>query len=238
MGLPKIQQPIFEDRIPSTGVKIKSRPFTVKEEKILLIAQESGDAEQIILAIKQILNNCIIDDIDIEKLAMFDIEYLLLKIRAQSVNNVIKFSVQDPDTEEKVELSVDINTIELKKDEKHSATIDISNDFKLTMRYPSLNELIKLTQITEDTEDKAGFAFDIMVGCIDSLIEGEDTVYKFSEYSKEEVDSFVESLTSSTVNGIREFFDTIPRLRIECPYVNSKGDDKTFVVEGIQSFFI
>ena len=237
MALPKIQQPLFPIEIPSTGQKLNFRPFTVKEEKILLVAQESGEAEQTVLAIKQIINNCV-DGIDVDNLAMFDIEYLLLKIRAQSVNNKLEFKVKDPDTDEEVQLSADINDMQLKKPEDHTNEIAISDQHKLIMRYPSLNELIKLTQVTEDTEDKAGFAFDVMVGCIDSLVEGEDTVYKFSEFSKEEVNEFIESLTSGTVNGIRQFFDTIPRLRIECPYVNSKGDNKTFVVEGIQSFFI
>ena len=235
MSLPKIQQPLFEVTVPSTGQKVKFRPFTVKEEKILLVAQQANDVEQMVLAIKQILNNCI-EDIDVDNLAMFDIEYLMLKIRGQSVNNEIEFSVKDPETDEEVPLKIDINQIEMKKDPEHTNIIELSDTHKIVMRYSTLEELKTLASADENNQNEK--MFDVMVDCIDSLIEGDDTVYKFKDFSKEEVNEFVESLTSKTVQDIQKFFQTIPVLRIECPYTNSKGNEKTFVVEGLQSFFI
>jgi len=235
MGLPQITQPLFPITIPSTGHKTQFRPFTVKEEKILLVAQESQDQEQLILAITQVLNNCV-ENIDVEKLAMFDIEYILLKIRGQSVNNIISFTVQDPETEEKVELSFDINDIEVKFSENHNKVIEISDDYSLVMRYSTINELKYLATLPEDKASDG--LFKVMIECIDQLIEGEDTVYDLSDFTTDEVTNFIDSLSSSTINKIKEFFETVPALRIECPYTNNKGEEKKFVVEGLQSFFI
>ena len=233
MGLPKINQPLFELTIPSTQQKVKYRPFTVKEEKILLVAQQSGELEQIVLAIKQIIGNCI-EGIDAENLAMFDIEYIMLKIRAQSVNNEIQFTIKDPETKEDVPLTINLNDVELKKNQNHTNIIELGPEFKIVMRYPTLNELKALANANNATDA----LFDAMIGCIDSIVEGEDTVYQLKEFPQKEIDEFVESLTSKTVSDIRQFFETVPVLRIECPYTNSKGNQKTFVVEGLQSFFI
>jgi hypothetical protein len=117
--LPKIDLPLFELVLPSTGKKIKYRPFTVKEEKILLVAQESDDVEQTILGIKQIINNCLVD-INVEKLAMFDLEYILLMLRSKSVDNNIRFGVTDPDTNESIELEIDLNEVKITKDKEHT----------------------------------------------------------------------------------------------------------------------
>ena len=151
MALPKIQQPLFDITVPSTQQKTTFRAFTVKEEKILLTAQESGDPDQIILAIKQILSNTL-SDVDIEKLAMFDIEYLLLKIRGQSVNNLVEFKIKDPDTEEDVDVSFDINDVELKFNDEHSKEIILNDNFKLIMRYATINELTELTKIGDEKQ--------------------------------------------------------------------------------------
>jgi hypothetical protein len=235
MGLPKIQQPLFEVTIPSTGKKAKFRPFTVKEEKILLVAQQANDVGQMVIALKQILTNCI-EDVDVEKLAMFDIEYLMLKVRGQSVNNEIEFTVKDPDTEEDVNLKININEVEMKMNPDHNNIIELSDTHKIIMRYSTLDELKVLASADENNQSEK--MFEVMVSCIDSLVEGEDTVYKLSDFTKDEIDEFVESLTSKTVNDIQKFFQTIPVLKIQCPYTNSKGEQRTFVVEGLQSFFI
>ena len=125
MGLPKIDQPLFELVIPSTGKKVQYRPFTVKEEKILLIAQESKSTDQIILAIKQIINNCLVD-VDVDTLATFDLEYIIINIRGKSVNNEMTFNITDPDTQEDIELAMDVNDIEVVFDEKHDKKIDLN----------------------------------------------------------------------------------------------------------------
>lgn len=235
MPLPKIDQPLFDLTIPSNGDTVKFRPFTVKEEKILLIAQESNDIDQIILSIKQILGNCI-QDYDIEKLAVFDLEYILIQIRAKAVNNELKFRVSDPDTKEMVDLEMNIDDIEIIRDEKHKKIIPVSDTISLSMKYPSI-DFIKVLRQNDDVEEQQTAMFDLMKGCIDSVVDGEQ-VYKLADFTEEEVNDFVDSLTSSVLNGIKEFFDTIPKMRFETKYKLKDGTEKTFVAEGTETFFI
>jgi len=233
MPLPKIQQPLFELTIPSTNKKIQYKPFTVKEEKILLIAQESKDLDQIITAINQIITNCI-EDIDVDELAMFDLEYLLINLRSKSVGNEVEFKIKDPDTEEVVELSIDLNDIEIKKDEKHNKIIEVNDDISMVMQYPKLNQLKALNGEEENQEQAL---FDVMIGCIDSVVEGEE-VYKLKDFTKKEVDEFVESLSTTHIQNIKTFFETMPKLRYEKKYTLEDGTEKTFVAEGTETFFI
>jgi len=234
MGLPKLDKPIFEITIPSTGKTVTYTPFTVKEEKILLIAQESKDTNQMILAIKQIIGNCI-PDIDVDSLATFDIEYLLLNLRAQSVNNILSFTIKDPDTEEEIPLEIDINEIEVQFDEDHTNKIELSENTILKMRYPSAKNLDSMIGLSESND--VNKMFEAMVSCFDVLGHGED-VYKFSEYTDKEVMDFVDSMSSKNIQDVKKFFDTMPSLHYEKKYTNSNGDEKTFVVKGTETFFI
>lgn len=233
MSLPKIDLPIYNLELPSTGKKVKIRPFTVKEEKILLTAQESDDPDQMILAVKQIVNNCLID-CTIDSLAVFDMEYLMIMLRAKSVDNKIEFEIKDPDTEEKIKLELDLNKVKVEKDKEHSKEIKISEEYALFLKYPSLDDFsVLLTKETQSAED----SYEVMLSCLDKLVS-ENEMYKFSDFTKEEVDEFVESLQSDTIKKIKKFFDTMPRVRHEIKYKNSNGDDKTFVIQGTESFFI
>jgi hypothetical protein len=233
MPLPKIEKPIFELILPSTGEKIKYTTFSVKEEKILLIAQESNDVEQAILAVKQIVNNCIINK-NVEDLALFDLEYILLMLRSKSVNNTIEFIIKDPETEERVELSIDLSDVKIEINDEHSKEIRIDEKYVLYMRYPTINEFMDM--IKNDGESTE-INFKIMVNCMSKLVS-EDEVYKFSEFSEEEVSEFLGSLKVDVIRKLKKFFDTMPKLRHEIKYVNSKGSNKTFVIEGMESFFI
>jgi len=234
MKLPKIDLPIFEAILPSTGEKVRYRAFTVKEEKIMLIAKESSDVDQIIMSIKQVLNNCILDK-NLNELAVFDIEFLLTMIRGKSVNNIIDFSVRDPDTQEEVKLSLDIEDINIVRDDKHTDVIRVNDDYVLYMKYPNFDSYI-VTFSQKSTNDPMAY-YDVMVQCMDKLVS-EDTVYKLSEFSPEEVDQFIESLGTDVIGRIQQFFETMPKLRHEIKYKNKNGDDKTFVIEGTDSFFI
>lgn len=234
MGLPKIDLPLFETKLLSTGKKkIKYRPFTVKEEKILLIAQESDEIEQVILAIKQIIGNCC-QDVNVDELPMFDLEYLLLQIRGKSVNNVISFQITDPDTEKPVMLELDIDEIEITKPEGHNPEIPLGEDSYLVMRYPKLDEV---TQFLNPEQDQARNIYDVMLSCIDTVVEG-DTVHKLSEFSDEEVLEFVDSFATETVEDIKKFFETVPVLKCEQTYTNADGEEKKVVLEGVETFFI
>jgi hypothetical protein len=233
MSLPKIDLPIFEMTLPSTGEKIKYRPFTVKEEKILLVAQESKDAEQEILASKQVVNNCLIEK-DVSELAMFDLEYVLLTLRTKSVDNNITFSIKDPDTEENIILEVDIEKIQFQENDNHSNKVKINDDYTMFLKYPTIDEFIKIIKMSPN--DPLANYF-IMVSCLDKLAS-EDEVHYFKDYTPEEIDSFMESLSGGVIKGIENFFQTMPKLRHEMKYKNKNGDEKTFVIEGMRTFFI
>ena len=232
MALPKIDLPIFELTLPSSGEKIKYRQFTVKEEKILLVAQQAEETTQEVLAIKQIVNNCLIDK-DVGELAMFDLEYVMLVLRARSVDNNIEFSVRDPDTDESVKLRLDIEQVKLTRYDNHSNEIRINEEYILYLKYPTIDEYIKLTEMPAG--DPLGNYF-MMVSCLEK-IASEDEVHHFKDYKPEEIDAFVENFSGDVVKGIQLFFETVPKLRHELKYKNSKGDDKTFVIEGMKTFF-
>jgi hypothetical protein len=231
--LPKIDRPIFELTLPSTGEKVKYTAFTVKEEKILLVAQEAKEIDQATLAIKQVVNNCLIDR-DIDDLSMFDLEYILLSLRSKSVDNMVAFAIKDPDTGERVELALDLNDVKLMKDENHTNIIKINDEFTLFMRYPSINEFMTLFK-TENSKPEMNFQ--ILVNCMDKLVS-EDEVYNFKDFSEEQIIAFADDLDSSAIKKIKEFFETMPTLRHELKYTNKNGDEKTFVIEGMQTFFI
>jgi hypothetical protein len=234
MALPKLNQPLFEITIPSQKRKVKYKPFTVKEEKILLIAQESKDIDQIILAIKQIINNCVME-IDVDKLAIFDLEYLLINIRSQSVGNIFSFKIKDPDTEETVDLEIDIADINVKFDEKHTNRIQLADDTILIMKYPTAGQLKEIVNLSQNGSTEG--MFNLMTSCFDILAVDEE-IYKFSEYSNKEILEFTDSMSAKNIQDVKVFFETMPTMYYEKKYRNSKGEEKTFVVKGTETFFI
>ena len=232
MTLPKIDLPLYEMELPSTGDTITYRPFTVKEEKILLVAQASKDSTQEMVASKQIVNNCLID-YDVNKLAMFDLELILLTLRSKSVDNLIEMQITDPETEETVDIAIDLTDTEIIKNDKHTNKVRINDDYTLILKYPSIDEYIKITEM--DEEDPL-VSYQIMVSCLDK-VASEDEVYEFSKYSQKEIDQFMEDVTTPVVDGIRLFFETMPKIRHTKTYKNKNGDTKNFVIEGMRSFF-
>lgn len=234
MALPKIDLPIFELTLPSTGEKVKYRGFTVKEEKILLVAQESKDPEQEVLASKQVVNNCLIDK-DISELAMFDLEYVLLILRSKSVDNTITFNIKDPDTEESVTLELDIDEgLSLTRDPEHTNEVKINDEYTLFLKYPTIDQFISIIQMNQDDPLVNYF---IMTSCLDKLAS-EDEVHHFKDYSGEDIDAFMENVQGDVLKKIQKFFETMPKLRHEMKYTNNEGTEKTFVIEGMRSFFI
>lgn len=233
--LPRITLPLFEDIIPSTGEKVKFVPMTLKEEKILMIAKQSKDADQIILAIKQVLNNCL-KSVNVEKLANFDVDYLMLKLRGKSVSNIVEFKVQGDDGKP-VDIILDIDDVKISRPENHSNNIKLTDDMVLVMKYPTIDvyKLLAKNQ-GESQETRPEDFFQVLISCADSVIEG-DSIYKFADFSKSEIDSFFEDLTEKNIDQISNFFNTMPVLRVECKYI--QGDEqKTVVIEGSESFFI
>jgi hypothetical protein len=232
-SLPKIKNPIFELELPSSKEKIKYRTFTVKEEKILLIAQETKDADQAILAIKQVVNNCLIDK-NIDDLSMFDLEFILLTLRSKSIDNAVAFAIKDPDTEERIEIELNLDDVKVVTKEGHSKEIRINDDYVLYMRYPTINEFVSLMKSAKDDPE---VSFKIMMDCMERLANV-DEVYNFKEFTQEQIEAFAEDLNSDAIKRIKRFFETMPTLRHEIKYKNKNGIDKTFVIEGMQTFFI
>lgn len=233
MALPKIDLPLYQCELPSTGKKIKYRPFTVKEEKILLTAQESKEPEQIMLAIKQVLNNCL-NGVDIADLAIFDVEYMIIQLRSKSVDNKTEFEIVDPETEEKVKLELNLDEVKISRDQNHTNKVKLSDEYTLFLKYPTIEQLEDLISRQEQSQEDN---YNLMMSCLDKLASKEE-LFKFSDFPKKEIDEFIESLHSDVIKEIKKFFDTMPRVRYEIPYTNSAGNKKTFVLEGTQSFFI
>lgn len=233
MALPKIQQALFELVIPSTGKTIRHRLFTVREEKILLLAQESKDPKQALLAMKQVLNNCLVD-VDVDTLATFDLEYLLLSIRGKSVDNKIEFTIKDPETAETVKLGLDINDVQIVFDPEHSNKIRLNEEYVLFLRYPTIVEFEKMIENGAPTPEAN---YDLMVSCFDQLVS-EEVVIKFKDFTEEEIAEFANDLDSNMIKELKKFFDTMPKLRHEIKYKNKNGKEQTFVIEGMETFFI
>jgi hypothetical protein len=232
MALPKIDQPLFDLIIPSNGKKVTFRPFLVKEEKILLIAQSGGDAEMV-RAIKQIINNCVIEDINVDDLATFDLEYMFLKLRAKSVNNLIKLSYRDNEDEELYDFEVDLDTIEVEMPKDINSKIKINETVGMTMKYPSAGISDKISEFENEVELLTFF----ITNCIDTIYD-EETVYVASDYSAKELNEFLDSLDVSTFDKIREFFEKIPKMRHVINYTNKLGNERTIELSSIRDFFM
>lgn len=233
MPLPKIDLPLYELTLPSNKKKVNYRPFTVKEEKILLTAQQSKDPDQIIVAIKQIVNNCL-QDYDIDKLSLFDLEYLMINIRAKSVDNNVEFEIEDPDTKEKVKLVLNLENVKVHINETHTNQIKVDDAYTLFLRYPNIDDFSEILSKKDMSPEKS---YEILLSCIDKLAS-ENEVYNFKDFTEKQVDDFIDSLHSDVTKKIKLFFDTMPKVRHEIPYTNSKGDVKVFTIQGTQSFFM
>lgn len=233
MALPKIELPIFECTLPSTEERVKYRPFTVKEEKILLVAQEADSSEQEMIAARQVVNNCLIDK-DISEISMFDLEYMLLILRSRSIDNKISFTIKDTDTLEVIDLEVDIDDINIQRDPNHTKEIQINEEYTLFLKYPSLDEFINISEM--NPEDPL-VNYYIMISCLD-YIASEDEIHHFKDYSRNDVDAFMEDVSGDVVQKIQNFFSTMPKVRHEIKYKNKEGTEKTFLIEGSRTFFI
>ena len=238
MPLPKIATPTHELVLPSTGKKIKYRPFLVKEEKILILALESEDTKQITNAIKTILKSCILTrGIKVEELPTFDIEYIFLNIRGKSVGESIDVLVTCPDDgKTQVEHKVYIDEIKVKKDEKHNRDIKLDHSLTLRMKYPSLNEFIQSNfSVTETNTLEA--SMDIISSCID-VVYSEDESWAAADCTKKELDDWLETLNTSQFKEIETFFETMPKLThvVKVTNPNTKVESEV-TMEGLTSFF-
>ena len=236
MPLPKIVTPSYELTLPSNGKKIRYRPFLVKEEKILILAIESDSLKEISRSIKDILKNCILTKgIKVDELPTFDIEYLFLNIRSRSIGESIELVVTCPDDgETKVNTTIYIDEIEVKKNKEHNTDVKIDDTYTMRMKYPSLDEFIDENFNFEGQSDNS---FDIIASCID-MVFSEEEAWEAKDCTKKELIEFVEQMNSSQFKEIEKFFDTMPQLSHQIEVVNPKTKVKsTVTLEGLASFF-
>lgn len=237
MALPMNTTPVYQLEIPSLGKKVNFRPFLVKEEKALLLAQQSEDPMVMLTSLKDVIKSCIKDDLDVDALATFDIEYVFTQLRAKSVGEIIDLSLKcDKCDDEKAisKVNIDLTKLEIDKPEGHESNINLFDDVGVVMKYPTMDILKKLESVSDDNLDEV---FEVMIECIDSIYNSSE-VFHAKEQSKQEMLDFLNNLSSDQFVKIRQFFETMPRLKYDveytCPVCNKEHKK---ILEGLQSFF-
>ena len=231
--LPKITYPISVFEQPSTKKKLKFRPFLVKEEKVLLMAKQSESFQEIMQAVKSILQDCCQEkDFDVNQIPIFDLEILFLRLRAVSVNNVEKISIQDDEDQQKYNLIIDLNSVNLiYPEEVPSNKIQVGKDITIVMKYPT-SDIFEEEDI-EKKFNKEG-VYELVLTCIDKIFD-KDTLLKFTLEEKKE---FLENLDIKTFNKMRDFLLSIPKLELRIEYKNKFGNTKTILFNSLRDFFI
>jgi len=233
MGLPKLNSANYELSLPSTGATIKYRPFLVKEQKALMIAQESEDDKVIESTFAQIINDCVEDKVDPYKMPMFDIEYVFLKIRSKSVGEVAELRITCPDDgETKVNVTIPLEEVNVQMKKDHTNVVSLTNDISVVMRYPCLGDMKGFNALGETKS-----LFEMVKRCIHEVHDGEE-VYHRVDMSEKDLESFIDSMSSKNFESIGEFFTSMPKLSYDLEIVNPKTKVKSVMpIEGLQSFF-
>ena len=243
MSLPKLNVPVYEAILPSTETVIKYRPFLVKEEKILLTAMESDDEKTITDAVKQIIENCVQGDLDVNRLPTFDIEYIFLRLRAKSVGEEVTIGLRPwgcPQNKGELcefttEVSVNLEEVKVQKTENHSNKIMLSDDIGIMMSYPNIESVKDMMKKGDLSETEVGMK--VMKNSVQMVFTEEETHEKDS-FTEKELDDFFDSLNTLQMEKIRDFFDSMPTLKHTVKY-NCKtcGEEKETTMQGLNSFF-
>jgi hypothetical protein len=238
MPLPTIATPTYELVLPSTKKTINYRPFLVKEEKLLVLALESEDTQQITNAVKTVIKACVTTrGIKVEQLPTFDIEYLFLNIRGKSVGEEVEVNITAPDDgETQIPVTIALDEIQVVENEDHNKQIKLDDELMMDMRYPSLDQFIK-NNFSMTSEMDLNKSFELIASCIDKIYN-EDEVWSTADVSKKEVVEFLEGMSSIQFKQIETFFETMPKLSHTVEVTNPKTKEKsTVVLEGLSSFF-
>ena len=233
MALPKLKTITYELDLPSTGETIKYRPFLVKEQKNLMIAQESEDTKQIENAFASIINDCTFGEIDPYKMPRFDIEYVFLRLRGKSVGEKIQLNVLCPDDEKtRVEVEVNLEDVDIQQNVNHSNVVEITDNISVIMKYPCLADMEGF-----NASGQVESMFGMIKKCVHEIRDGEDTHHRIDMTDKE-LDEFIESMSSEQFEKVSEFFETMPKLQhvveVKNPKTKKKGE---VLISGLQSFF-
>ena len=234
MALPKLETPIYELELPSTGEKVKYRPFLVKEQKNLMIAMESEEETQLRDSLASIISDCTFNKIDPYEIPMFDIEFIFLRIRGKSVGEKVKLNVLCPDDNKtRVDVEINLEDIDVHMKKEHTNEISVTKKIKIFMKYPGLKDMVNIKGDQQETEQ----IFTLIKRCINEIHDGK-TIHNRIDISEKELDDFIDNLTTETFEKLGNFFETMPKvmhvLKVKNPKTKKTGE---VVIEGIQSFF-
>ena len=235
MALPKLKTPTYELELPSTGEKVKYRPFLVKEQKRLMIAMESEKTIELKDALASLVTSCTFEKINPYEVPMFDIEFMFLRFRGKSVGEKVKLNVLCPDDEKtRVEVEVNLEDVGVQLDAEHTNEIEITKKIKIIMKYPDLNDMVEM----ENEEAAVSATFNMIKRCVHEIHDGE-TVYPKVDMSDTELAEFLDNMTTEPFEKIQNFFTTMPKIihtvKVTNPNTKKKGE---VVIEGIESFFV
>jgi len=236
MALPKLTTPTYELEVPSTDEKIQFRPFLVKEEKILLIAMESGKNEDIIEAVKQIVEECTFNKLNLGTMPMFDVEYIFLQIRSKSVGEVSKLKLLCPDDKKTyAEVEVKLDDVKVQVEDGHTNKIELDNDMGMIMTYPNIDSF-KDSGVTTITAENM---LEVISTCILQIYEQKgEKVYEAKDQTRKELADFIEQLQTKHFKKVQQFFDTMPKLKHTIKIKNPKTKKESeIVLAGLNDFF-
>jgi len=231
MAIPKIVTPTYECELPSTKQKIKFRPFLVKEEKVMLVALEADNDDSIREALVKIVSNCIDGELDVEKLPIFDFEYLFLKIRSKSVGEVVKLKLKCPD-DEKVTVDYELNLDEIKVeiDPKSKLEVPFTESYGVVLRYPTIREVMK-------DDETSLLSLSLIKDCLKMIYNGDDTYYR-KDITDEEFDEWIDTLTKDQFDLLVKWFKSVPKIEHVIKYSNPKsGKEFSLKLSGTKDFF-
>lgn len=237
MALPKIKQPVFDMFVPSTGKGVKFRPFLDKEEKLLLIAQTGGSNNDMINALIQVIGNCVYNldgkPLNTTSLTTFDLEYMFLKLRARSVDNISKLTFRDVEDDKEYTFEVNLDEIEVFRNPEHTNKIKVNDEISLTLNYPTAAFVVGALA----APTQADVSNRLILDCINTIYDA-NNVYLASESTRAELEEFLESALTHRVRvQIEQFFATMPKLYHKITYKNSKGSEREIVLDSLEDFF-
>ena len=235
MALPKLESPTYTLEVPSTGEKLKFRPFLVKEQKILMMAEESKDDNQIYDAMETLISSCTFGKVDVKVINLFDVEYIFLQLRAKSVGEKVELNLLCPDDNEtRVPVKVDLTKMDIDVGEGHTDKIFITDNITMHMKYPTLDSI----RTIDKTANQVNSVFSIMRSCIHEVHDG-DTIYSRIDISNKDIDDFIDQFSTEQFEGVMKFFDTMPKVKMVVDVTNPKTKvTSKITLEGMDSFLV
>jgi hypothetical protein len=234
MALPKLDQPTYTLIVPSTDNEITYRPFVVKEEKILMMAQQDGEPESITRATKQVISNCIVSgDLDVNSMTSFDVEYIFIQLRARSMGETIDLVSSCEECEASIDFQININDVVVTKKDGLSNNIKLTDEVGIIMRWPEVDDMVNIDSSLGEIEQ----AFALVATCTQQIYDA-STVYDSKDLSRKEIEEWVGDLAQDQFFMIRDFFDNMPKVTLTTNITcGSCGHETSRTLEGLKNFF-